>query len=667
MLRARRPARPLLRARDDGSRTSPLTPKSGGTSAEPFVNPRSSAFLVRDPAQAVSRFPVNGPPSVHPIRDRGRMTPGFQHLVSVIAPIAAPAGLRPANRLPSLRLPALRSDTARDNGLHRCVAGATLELVAGCLPHAQGNLKERWPGLRDLPHSLGDEPQVEESGLVVAARVLAYRDECAFAADDHLIEAFAICRSRAFDSALAMHFPEAVPFLDEKCPILESPGALSPWQAVAFVAALFAPVVVSDLLLAMVAPALAGLGAELMALRRSTTGFTLEATVAALKSGIRGRLVLPPPIQPDLGRTIHDALSGADLLPLRTAEEALQAIFMAGGECRSVSATYAASLVERATVPLDDPGGNSKDNPLTVVAPQRPSTLRVRFQYWSRHLEAAPQLATTSRDALSLALASHESGHATSPTLLVGPPGCGKSHLISVISQHATRPCLRIDASQLTENGFKGLNLSESFQQTGAASSLRVSDLERAIVLLDEFDKLAVPGGADAVFLAKRAGAQHGLLALLGGTGTISIANGQALAIEHMLVICAGAFASLGDTDIDTEALARYGFLPELADRMQRVIRLARPTREVHLAILRSRFDLADEAALTHRNGELRVVFADSTLGALAMRAERLGWPTRRLLKEADGLVERALLAALRTGTDEVLVTPDDIGWRAGV
>ena len=595
------------------------------------------------------------------------MTTGFQHLVSVIAPIAAPVGLRPANSLPPLRLPDLRSDTTRDNGQHRSIAGDTLELVAGCLPQAPRGQRERRTSLRQLTHRLGNVPQVDESGLVVAARILAYRDECAFAADDHLIEAFAICRNRAFDSALASQSPEAVTFLDERCPIRESPGALTPWQAVAFVAALLAPVVVSDLLFATVAPALAGLGAELMALRSSTKGFTLEATVAALKSGMRGRLVLPPPILPDLGRTIQDALAEADLLPVRTAEEVLQAIFVAGGESRAVSAAYAAYLLDRGSVPLDRSGVQHEDHPTTVDAPQRPATLRVRFQYWSRHLEAAPQLATASRDALSLALASHESGHATSPTLLVGPPGCGKSHLISVIAQHATRPCLRIDASQLTENGFKGLNLSESFQQTGAASSLKVSDLERAIVLLDEFDKLAVPGGADAVFLAKRAGAQHGLLALLGGTGTISIANGQALAIEHMLVICAGAFASLEDTDIDTEALSRYGFLPELADRLQRVIRLGRPTRAVHLAILRSRFDLADEAALTPRSSEFRVVFADSTLGALAMRAEQLGWPTRRLLKEADGLVERALLAALRTGADEVLVTPDDIGWRAGV
>jgi hypothetical protein len=501
---------------------------------------------------------------------------------------------------------------------------------------------------------------------VVAARILAYRYECAFAADDHLIEAFAICRGRAFDSALSLHSPEAVAFLDEKCPVGESPAALSPWQAVAFAAALLAPVVVSELLFARVVPALAGLGVELMALRRSTTGFTLEATVAALRSGIRGRLVLPPPIQPDLGRTIQDALSDADLLPIRTAEEALQAIFVAGGESRSVSAAYAAHLLDRGTVPLDHPGLQHDDHPTTVDAVPRPAALRVRFQYWSRHLEAAPQLATTSRDALSLALASHESGHATSPTLLVGPPGCGKSHLFSVISQHATRPCLRIDASQLTENGFKGLNLSESFQQTGEASSLRVSDLERAIVLLDEFDKLAATDGSDAVFLAKRAGAQYGLLALLGGTGTISITNGQALAIEHMLVICAGAFASLGSADIDSEALARYGFLPELADRLQRVIRLPRPTREVHLAILRSRFTVENNASVPSPNSGLRVVFADSTLGALAMRAEQLGWPTRRLLREADDLAERALLAAIKTGTDEVLVSPDDIGWPAG-
>lgn len=595
------------------------------------------------------------------------MPTNFQHLVSEVAPIAAPLGLRPARHLPPLRLPALSADAARHEGLHRCVAGATLDLIAGCLPHAHGDLKERRSGFHDLPHTLGDVPQVEESGLVVAARILAYRDECAFAADDHLIEAFAICRNRAYDSALAMHSPEAVVFLNEKCPIQESPAALTPWQAVAFAAALLAPVVGGDLLFARVAPALAGLGAALMVLRCSAVGFTLEATIAALTTGIRDRLVLPRPIPLGCGLTIQDALSAADLLPVRTSEEVLQAIFMAGGESRAVSATYATSLLKRGAVPLDHPGGPSKDNQLTVVAPQRPSTLRVRFQYWSRHLEAAPQLATAGRDALALALASHENGHATSPTLLVGPPGCGKSHLVSLISQHATRPCLRIDASQLTENGFKGLNLSESFQQTGAASSLRVSDLARSIVLLDEFDKLAAVGGSDSVFLAKRAGAQHGLLALLGGTGTISIANGQALAIEHMLVICAGAFASLGDTEIDTQVLVRYGYLPELADRMQRVVRLARPTREVHLAILRSRFDSANEAAVTHHNSGLRVVFADSTLGALAMRAERLGWPTRRLLREADDLAERALLAAIKTGTDEVLVSPDDIGWRIGV
>ena len=594
------------------------------------------------------------------------MPTGFP-LISATAPIAAPRGLRPAHQLPPLRLPARRASGPGDNALHRGIAGTALDLIAGCLPHSPSDLSERRSGLEDLSHRLGDVPQVDESGLVIAARILAYRDEYSFAADDHVIEAYAICRNRAVDSILAPRSPDAVAFLNERCPILESPAALTPWQTVAFVSALFAPVVSSDLLFSSVAPALAGLGAGFMAVRRAAEGYTLEAIIAGLTSGIRNRLVMPPPIPLVGGLPIRYALSDAGELPIRTAEDLLRAIFMAGGESRSVSATYSARLLERGTVPLDQPEGHAKDNPLTVGASPSASSLRVRFQYWSRHLEAAPQLATAGRDALSLALASHENGLSTSPTLLVGPPGCGKSHLFTLISQHATRPCLRIDASQITENGFKGLNLSESFQQTGAARNLRVSDLERSIVLLDEFDKLATVGGSDSVFLAKRAGAQHGLLALLGGTGTISIANGQALAIEHMLVICAGAFASLGDSDIDAEVLMRYGFLPELADRLQRVIRLERSSRALHLAILKSRFGVTDDASGTQARSGLRVVFADSTLGALATRADRLGWPTRRLLKEADGLVERALLVALRTGTDEVLVSPDDLGWGTGV
>lgn len=217
--------------------------------------------------------------------------------------------------------------------------------------------------------------------------------------------------------------------------------------------------------------------------------------------------------------------------------------------------------------------------------------------------------------------------------LFIGPTGCGKTYLVELLFRSVLEvPTVLVDATQFSETGYVGDDvntiLSRLFAQAGG-------DLEWAscgIICMDEFDKLAT-SRSDARFAGQQTtkdvsgfGVQRGLLSLLSAQqvdfppdfGFTSRQPPLRMPMQCITFIACGAFSGFkGVVDgfdggerigfgrevrarlpdaiaagimeeelARTTAFARYGFVPELIGRFNRLVAFAPLDAETLKAIL---------------------------------------------------------------------------------
>ena len=130
--------------------------------------------------------------------------------------------------------------------------------------------------------------------------------------------------------------------------------------------------------------------------------------------------------------------------------------------------------------------------------------------------------------------------------LLTGPTGCGKTLLIDTLADIVNLPYMKIDATTLTMPGFVGTSLGDyiqlmhdKYQRTDLGSRL-----DRAIVFIDEIDKLGMPASSTHHGNHNKV-IQGSLLTLLDGSEVYSESNSRRAGpydTKNMLFILAGAF-----------------------------------------------------------------------------------------------------------------------------
>lgn len=187
--------------------------------------------------------------------------------------------------------------------------------------------------------------------------------------------------------------------------------------------------------------------------------------------------------------------------------------------------------------------------------------------------------------------------------LMIGPTGTGKTYLVDIVSQISDIPVAKVNMTGLSQEGFQGGSISESFyslidkQRTQEQSDyIYYKPLSSfAIVYLDEIDKIAndsLSGGGFSKGLQDE---------LIGYLENKEVFDG--LSTKEMLFIGSGAFSGLeeiikrrvkgqgtvgftqtsakkeiNDTSIfsyvNQEDLIEYGFKPELAARFTNVCHL---------------------------------------------------------------------------------------------
>lgn len=192
--------------------------------------------------------------------------------------------------------------------------------------------------------------------------------------------------------------------------------------------------------------------------------------------------------------------------------------------------------------------------------------------------------------------------------ILVGPTGVGKTAIFRKLQQILDIPVVIVSMPGMSQAGYVGRGTDEILKQVYFETMQNRDVAEKAIVVLDEYDKIAYNGN-DKSGDVSTIGVQRELLKMVEGyTRVVELGNNGEDAFEidtsNMIFIASGAFQELFEEDkteslgflkieaspkeknINIDALVKYGLMKESVGRLPIIVELNSLTREIYREII---------------------------------------------------------------------------------
>lgn len=191
-----------------------------------------------------------------------------------------------------------------------------------------------------------------------------------------------------------------------------------------------------------------------------------------------------------------------------------------------------------------------------------------------------------------------------SNVFMLGPTGSGKTYLIKKLGEILNVPILIYDASSLTATGYVGNDLESIFNALTTKYNNDYKKCEKAIIYLDEIDKISA---SEIVADVNGSKAQQILLKAIEGnkfivnSGSYGYHDEYEFDSSNILFVVGGAFTKLfenegknntigfgnsnssiekNSTNFSTEKLIKYGMIREFVGRFSAIVQLEKHTKE---------------------------------------------------------------------------------------
>jgi ATP-dependent Clp protease ATP-binding subunit ClpX len=251
--------------------------------------------------------------------------------------------------------------------------------------------------------------------------------------------------------------------------------------------------------------------------------------------------------------------------------------------------------------------------------------------------------------------------------LLIGPTGCGKTHIARNLAKVLNLPFTVVDATEYTEAGYYGKDVEVMVAELLFKTGGRTDETQRGIIFIDEIDKIArrsqgTRTGAGARDIGGE-GVQQALLKLLDGSEIFVPLNVTQHWNKHdfvlvdtseILFICAGTFSDMplirSDESpigfrnrdrrknskkrrrVSTKDLLEYGMVAELLGRLPVVVELDALTADDMMRILKEPPDsVLQEYIHLLSLDDIALRFTDNALSLVIDYAVKTGLGARGL------------------------------------
>ena len=306
-----------------------------------------------------------------------------------------------------------------------------------------------------------------------------------------------------------------------------------------------------------------------------------------------------------------------------------------------------------------------------VVKGEAVPALPITPQYIVQELDKAIIGQEQAKSAVALAIWKQRlraNGDTTVPRtnlLLYGPSGCGKTAIIREAARIAGLPFLTVDATGITETGYRGKNAADIVADL-LAGFREHPHVRHAAVFIDEVDKTSAHGSDWRQAYCQ--GTQHALLKLVEGLEIT--AEGMTINTADLLFLFGGAFGRMWEeqrraapigfvrnesprptvTRCTAEDFCAYGMERELMGRIGRFVPVEQLTTEQMKRILtESSLSAFVKYKKFFRAHKVRLKLPDELVEQLAREAVTQGTGARGLDGAVEALVQ-PLLYALAEG-----------------